>query len=199
MATNSAGFTYGGDQSFAVALTDQEGNGVVVSSLHSRDVNNYVAIPKEGKVKLKGALAWLKELRPQPTTVPSARRAWLPLPRAAIATTASSPAGTVVRPSVFRPPVRRWKDVSDFSGFFFFVSSSVVTAVIPRRPADVGLYDFNPITKSYPPSTLCTLVHFKLFAFFQRDKGFLPIRSLTREAAKTLDLPQHIVPAHELG
>ena len=28
----------GGDQSFAVAVTDQEGNGVVISSLHSRDV-----------------------------------------------------------------------------------------------------------------------------------------------------------------
>jgi hypothetical protein len=28
----------GGDQSFALALTDQDGNGVVLSSLHSRDV-----------------------------------------------------------------------------------------------------------------------------------------------------------------
>jgi hypothetical protein len=28
----------GGDQSFAVAVTDQDGNGAVISSLHSRDV-----------------------------------------------------------------------------------------------------------------------------------------------------------------
>src|SRR5262249_53424094 len=51
---------------------------------------------------------------------------------------------TVVRPSLFRPPVRRRNPVNAFSGFFF-VNSSVVTAVIPRRPDVVGLYAFNPI------------------------------------------------------
>ncbi len=35
----------GGDQSFAVALVDQEGNGVVISSLHSRDVTRVYGKP----------------------------------------------------------------------------------------------------------------------------------------------------------
>ena len=35
----------GGDQSFAVALTDQDGNGVVISSLHSRDVTRVYGKP----------------------------------------------------------------------------------------------------------------------------------------------------------
>ena len=35
----------GGDQSFAVALADQDGNGVVVSSLHSRDVTRVYGKP----------------------------------------------------------------------------------------------------------------------------------------------------------
>ena len=38
----------GGDQSFAVALTDQEGNGVVISSLHSRDVTRVYGKPLAG-------------------------------------------------------------------------------------------------------------------------------------------------------
>lgn len=35
----------GGDQSFAVALADQAGNGVVISSLHSRDVTRVYGKP----------------------------------------------------------------------------------------------------------------------------------------------------------
>jgi len=35
----------GGDQSFAVALADENGNGVVISSLHSRDVTRVYAKP----------------------------------------------------------------------------------------------------------------------------------------------------------
>jgi len=35
----------GGDQSFAVVLADQDGNGVAVSSLHSRDVTRVYAKP----------------------------------------------------------------------------------------------------------------------------------------------------------
>lgn len=35
----------GGDQSFAVALTDQDGNGIVISSLHSRDVTRVYGKP----------------------------------------------------------------------------------------------------------------------------------------------------------
>lgn len=35
----------GGDQSFAVALTDQDGNGLVISSLHSRDVTRVYGKP----------------------------------------------------------------------------------------------------------------------------------------------------------
>lgn len=35
----------GGDQSFALALTDEAGNGVVLSSLHSRDVTRVYAKP----------------------------------------------------------------------------------------------------------------------------------------------------------
>ncbi len=35
----------GGDQSFALALTDQEGNGFVMSSLHSRDVTRVYGKP----------------------------------------------------------------------------------------------------------------------------------------------------------
>lgn len=35
----------GGDQSFAVALTDGEGNGVVISSLHGRDATRVYAKP----------------------------------------------------------------------------------------------------------------------------------------------------------
>ncbi len=35
----------GGDQSFALALTDADGNGVVISSLHSRDVTRVYAKP----------------------------------------------------------------------------------------------------------------------------------------------------------
>ena len=35
----------GGDQSFAFALTDQEGNGFVVSSLHSRDITRVYGKP----------------------------------------------------------------------------------------------------------------------------------------------------------
>jgi hypothetical protein len=35
----------GGDQSFALALTDQDGNGVVISSLHSRDVTRVYGKP----------------------------------------------------------------------------------------------------------------------------------------------------------
>jgi hypothetical protein len=35
----------GGDQSFALALADAEGNGVVISSLHSRDVTRVYAKP----------------------------------------------------------------------------------------------------------------------------------------------------------
>jgi hypothetical protein len=38
----------GGDQSFAVAMTDQEGNGVVISSLHSRDVTRVYGKPLAG-------------------------------------------------------------------------------------------------------------------------------------------------------
>lgn len=38
----------GGDQSFALALADGEGNGVVVSSLHSRDVTRVYAKPLAG-------------------------------------------------------------------------------------------------------------------------------------------------------
>jgi hypothetical protein len=38
----------GGDQSFAVALTDQEGNGVAISSLHSRDVTRVYGKPLAG-------------------------------------------------------------------------------------------------------------------------------------------------------
>lgn len=35
----------GGDQSFAVALTDQDGSGVVISSLHSREVTRVYGKP----------------------------------------------------------------------------------------------------------------------------------------------------------
>lgn len=35
----------GGDQSFAVALADQDGNGLVISSLHSRDVTRVYGKP----------------------------------------------------------------------------------------------------------------------------------------------------------
>jgi hypothetical protein len=35
----------GGDQSFALALTDEAGNGVVISSLHSREVTRVYAKP----------------------------------------------------------------------------------------------------------------------------------------------------------
>jgi hypothetical protein len=35
----------GGDQSFAAALTDQDGNGVLISSLHSRDVTRVYGKP----------------------------------------------------------------------------------------------------------------------------------------------------------
>ena len=35
----------GGDQSFAIALTDEHGTGVVISSLHSRDVTRVYAKP----------------------------------------------------------------------------------------------------------------------------------------------------------
>ena len=38
----------GGDQSFAVAVTDQDGNGVVISSLHSRDVTRVYGKPLAG-------------------------------------------------------------------------------------------------------------------------------------------------------
>ena len=38
----------GGDQSFALALTDGEGNGVVVSSLHGRDAMRLYAKPVQG-------------------------------------------------------------------------------------------------------------------------------------------------------
>jgi len=38
----------GGDQSFAVALTDQDGNGVVISSLHSRDATRVYGKPLAG-------------------------------------------------------------------------------------------------------------------------------------------------------
>ena len=38
----------GGDQSFAVALTDQDGNGVAISSLHSRDVTRVYGKPLTG-------------------------------------------------------------------------------------------------------------------------------------------------------
>src|SRR6185295_5870466 len=54
---------------------------------------------------------------------------------------------TVVRPSLFLAPVLRRNDVSDFSGLFFD-RSSVVTAVIPRRPGVLGLYALIPIRQS---------------------------------------------------
>ena len=38
----------GGDQSFALALTDLDGNGVVISSLHGRDSNRVYAKPLVG-------------------------------------------------------------------------------------------------------------------------------------------------------
>jgi hypothetical protein len=38
----------GGDQSFAVAVTDQDGNGVAISSLHSRDVTRVYGKPLAG-------------------------------------------------------------------------------------------------------------------------------------------------------
>ena len=38
----------GGDQSFALALADQEGNGFVMSSLHSRDVTRVYGKPLVG-------------------------------------------------------------------------------------------------------------------------------------------------------
>ena len=38
----------GGDQSFALALTDQDGNGVAISSLHSRDVTRVYGKPLVG-------------------------------------------------------------------------------------------------------------------------------------------------------
>lgn len=38
----------GGDQSFALALADQDGNGVTVSSLHSRDVTRVYGKPLAG-------------------------------------------------------------------------------------------------------------------------------------------------------
>jgi hypothetical protein len=38
----------GGDQSFAVAMSDQDGNGVVISSLHSRDVTRVYGKPLAG-------------------------------------------------------------------------------------------------------------------------------------------------------
>src|SRR6185295_2499243 len=54
---------------------------------------------------------------------------------------------TVVRPSLFLAPVLRRNDMRDFSGLFFD-SSSVVTAVIPRRPGVLGLYALIPIRQS---------------------------------------------------
>jgi hypothetical protein len=38
----------GGDQSFAAAVTDQDGNGVAISSLHSRDVTRVYGKPLAG-------------------------------------------------------------------------------------------------------------------------------------------------------
>jgi hypothetical protein len=38
----------GGDQSFVAALTDQDGNGVLISSLHSRDVTRVYGKPLAG-------------------------------------------------------------------------------------------------------------------------------------------------------
>lgn len=38
----------GGDQSFALALLDRKGNGVVVSSLHSRNMTRFYAKPVKG-------------------------------------------------------------------------------------------------------------------------------------------------------
>jgi len=38
----------GGDQSFVVAVTDQDGNGAVISSLHSRDVTRVYGKPLAG-------------------------------------------------------------------------------------------------------------------------------------------------------
>jgi Protein of unknown function (DUF4446) len=38
----------GGDQSFAIALTDGQGNGVILSSLHARDMTRVYAKPLEG-------------------------------------------------------------------------------------------------------------------------------------------------------
>jgi hypothetical protein len=38
----------GGDQSFALALADQDGNGVAISSLHSRDVTRVYGKPLSG-------------------------------------------------------------------------------------------------------------------------------------------------------
>jgi hypothetical protein len=38
----------GGDQSFAVAVTDQDGNGVAISSLHSRDATRVYGKPLAG-------------------------------------------------------------------------------------------------------------------------------------------------------
>jgi hypothetical protein len=38
----------GGDQSFALAVADQDGNGVVISSLHSRDVTRVYGKPLAG-------------------------------------------------------------------------------------------------------------------------------------------------------
>jgi len=43
----------GGDQSFALAITDGEGNGVVISSLHGRDAMRIYAKPVQGWLSSK--------------------------------------------------------------------------------------------------------------------------------------------------
>jgi hypothetical protein len=40
----------GGDQSFALALLDKQGDGVVISSLHSRTMTRFYAKPIKGGV-----------------------------------------------------------------------------------------------------------------------------------------------------
>jgi hypothetical protein len=54
---------------------------------------------------------------------------------------------TVIRPWLLRPAFRFSETVSDFSGAFF-VTSSKVYPLIPRRPGDVGLYCFTGIFRS---------------------------------------------------
>ena len=98
----------GGDQSFAVALADQDGNGVVMSSLHSRDVTRVYGKPLAAwesaypltdeeqqaieKAKAKGVelrCVFRRDSRPAPDQIEAIDRARAPPSTAGCAVTAA--------------------------------------------------------------------------------------------------------------